>query len=125
MDPLTSLDSIAELIRRRSLEMSSGKLDKRFSEKLSQTKVKHNVAKLQTADDVKLKIVIAINAIDGSDSKKSQKIVGIFVENVLLWKFGEELINDPNFINLVDDVGSLLLKEPLIYEQLNSLAVSR
>jgi hypothetical protein len=125
MDPLTSLDSIAELIRRRSLEMSSGKLDKRFSEKLSQTKVKHNVAKLQTADDVKLKIVIAINAIDGSDSKKSQKIVGIFVENVLLWKFGEELINDPNFTNLVDDVGSLLLKEPLIYEQLNSLAVSR
>jgi hypothetical protein len=125
MDPLTSLDSIAELIRRRSLETSSGKLDKRFSEKLSQTKVKHNVAKLQTADDVKLKIVIAINAIDGSDSKKSQKIVGIFVENVLLWKFGEELINDPNFINLVDDVGSLLLKEPLIYEQLNSLAVSR
>jgi DNA-directed RNA polymerase delta subunit len=122
MDPLSSLDGIAELIRRRASEASSNNLDKNLSVKLSQTRQKHVVAKEKTAESVKLKIVDAIKAINDEDAKKDQKIVGIFVENVLLWQFGEDLINDPNFINLVDEVGAALLKERTYLDQLNKLA---
>lgn len=121
MDPLSSLDSIAELIRRRVSETSSNKIDKSYSDKLSQARQKHAIAKEKTAESVRLKIVKEVKAIDSQDSKKNQKTMGIFVENILLWQFGEDLINDPNFINLVDDVGSALLKESSIIDQLNKL----
>lgn len=121
MDPLSSLDNIAELIRRRVFETSSNKIDKSYSDQLSQARQKHAIAKEKTAESVRLKIVKEVKAIDSHDSKKNQKTMGIFVENVLLWQFGDNLINDPNFINLVDDVGSALLKEPSIIDQLNKL----
>lgn len=121
MDPLSSLDSIAELIRRRASEATSNSLDKSHSDKLSQARQKHLVAKEKTAESVKFKIINAIRAISDQDEKKNQKLVGIFVKNVLLWQFGDELINEPNFISLVDEVSSTLLKEPLVINQLKSL----
>ena len=122
MDPLSSLDSIAELIRRRVSETNSDKIDKSYSDQLSQARQKHAIAKERTAESVRLKIVKEVKAIDSQDSKKNQKTIAIFVENVLLWQFGDDLINDPNFINLVDDVGSALLKESSIIDQLSKLA---
>lgn len=124
MDPLGSLDSIAELIRRRVSEAKSNNIDKTYSDKLSQARQKHAIAKEKTAESVRLKIVKEVKAIDSHDSKKPQKTMGIFVENVLLWQFGEDLINDPNFINLVDDVSSALLKETSIIDELNKFVSS-
>lgn len=121
MDPLSSLDSIADLIRRRASEATSNKADKSHSDKLSQALQKHVIAKEQTAESVKFKIVNAIRAISDQDEKKDQKIVSIFVENVLLWQFGEELINDPSFASLVDEVNSSLLKEPSVINDLKNL----
>lgn len=121
MDPLSSLDSIAELIRRRASETTSNNLDKSYSDKLSQARQKHSVAKEKTAESVKFKIINAIRTISDQDEKKDQKLVSIFVENVLLWQFGDELINDPNFTSLVDEVSSTLSKEPLVINQLKNL----
>ena len=121
MDPLNSLDSISELIRRRALEAATSKLDKSHSDKLSQARQKHIVSKVKTAESVRLKIINAISAIGDNDENKDQKLVGIFVQNVLLWQFGDELINDPSFINLVDEVSATLSKEPLVINQLKSL----
>lgn len=124
MDPLNSLDSIAELIRRRASESSASKLDKSAFEKLSKARQKHALAKQWTAEDVKSKIIIAIKGINSQDPKKNQKLVGVFVENVLLWQFGDELINDLNFINLVEDVSGALLNEKSILDQLHRLVTT-
>lgn len=122
MDPLNSLENIAELIRRRA--SASNKLGGEYTDKLGKARQKHALTKQHTAESVKLKIVKAIKAIDINDVRRNQKSMSIFVESVLLWQFGDELINDPNFINLVDEVGSALLKESSILNQLNKLAAS-
>lgn len=119
--PLNSLDSIAELVRKRALDKVSNKLDKSDSNKLYQASQKHAIVKLQTAEGVRLKIIAAINNIDIHDVKREQKSITIFVENVLLWQFGEELMTDPSFINLVDDVTDIFLNEPALVDQLNKL----
>lgn len=121
MDPLSSLDSIADLIRRRASEATSNKADKNYSDKLSQARQKHVIAKKQTAESIKFKIVNAIRAIRDTDERKNQKLVGIFVENVLLWQLGEELINDPSFASLVDEVSSSLLTESSVINELKNL----
>lgn len=124
MDPLNSLDSIAELIRRRASESSASNLDKSAFEKLSKARQKHVLAKQRTARDIKSKIIIAIKGINSQDPKKNQKLVGIFVENVLLWQFGDELINDLSFINLVEDVSEALSTDGFILDQLDKLVTT-
>lgn len=124
MDPLNSLDSIAELIRRKASANSSDKVDKNYSEKLAQARQKHGITKEHTVESIKLKIIHAVKAIDTQDSKKNQKAIEIFVENVLLWQFGEDLINDPNFKHLVDEVSLALSNESSILDQLNKFVDS-
>lgn len=121
VNPLNSLDGIAELVRRRALANVTNKLDKNDSNKLSQASQKHAIVKKQTAESVRLKIIAAISNIDIHDGKREQKSITIFVENVLLWQFGEELMTDPSFTYLVDDVTDIFLNESALVDQLNKL----
>lgn len=119
MEPINPLDALAELIRRRATE--SNKADKSLANRLTHTNHKHTVTRHQTAESVKLKIIEAIRNIDKSDKRKNQKSVHIFVENILLWQFGDELINDPSFSQLVTDVRDAMLKDPDIAHQIVQL----
>lgn len=42
----------------------------------------------------------------------------------MLWQFGDELMNDANFKNLVDEVSDALLKQPYIIDHLDKLISS-
>lgn len=121
MDPLSSLDNIAELIRRRASEGATSKLDKTYSDKLAKARQKHALEKKKTAENVKHKIVTALQAVNDQEPENYQKMMTIFVENVLLWQFNDALANDPHFRNLVDEVSATLLQEPLVIEQLQKL----
>ena len=122
MDPLSSFDGIAELIRRRVSADAAAKVKSGHTGKLSSSAQKHHLAKKQSAESVKSKIIIALNAIDINDDQKYHKYINVFVENILLWQFGEDLINDPDFIQLTEDVTDLLSKDPAILTQLMQLA---
>jgi hypothetical protein len=125
MNPINSLDSIAEIIRRRASSDLTTKLSSNSSSSQTESKRQAYVAaKQQTAEVVKLKIVEAIKLIDKNDKNRNKKSMNIFVENVLLWQFGEELINDPAFSQLVNEVGELLSNDTKIMEQLFQIAYS-
>ncbi|EUJ10335.1 hypothetical protein Meth11DRAFT_1149 [Methylophilaceae bacterium 11] len=122
MDPLNSLDGIAELIRKRAFGATAANLGKDKTGNISQTK--QDVIQKKTAEKVKLKIVDAVSAISIQDPKRPQKMMSIFVENVLLWQLDEELINDANFVSFVDEVSAQLLNEPMLVDQLTNLIAS-
>ena len=122
MDPLNSLDGIAELIRKRAFGATAANLGKDKTGNISQTK--QHVIQKKTAENVKLKIIDTVRAISIHDPKRPQKLMSIFVENVLLWQLDEELINDANFVSLVDEVSVLLLNEPTFIEQLSCLVIN-
>jgi hypothetical protein len=125
MNPINSLDSIAEIIRRRAGSELTTKLTSNSSSSQTESKRQAYVAaKQQTAEVVKLKIVEAIKLIDKNDKNRNKKSMNIFVENVLLWQFGEELINDSAFSQLVDEVGDALSNDTKIMEQLFQIAYS-
>lgn len=123
MEPINSLDSLAEIIRRRANSELSAKPNS--SSAISQSDIKrqaHILAKQQTVESVKLKIVEAIKLIDKNDKNRNKKSINIFVENILLWQFGEELINDSAFSQLVDEVGEALFSEADMIELLFQIA---
>lgn len=123
MEPINSLDSLAEIIRRRANSELSAKPNS--SSAINQSDIKrqaHILAKQQTVESVKLKIVEAIKLIDKNDKNRNKKSINIFVENILLWQFGEELINDSAFSQLVDEVGEALFNEADMMELLFQIA---
>lgn len=63
-------------------------------------------SKSSTYDPETLEALIGqrINSIDRDDPNRGRKAFRVFLESVLLSHFGEHLINDPKFYQLVDDV---------------------
>lgn len=55
-----------------------------------------------------------VKALDPDDPKRGRKAFRIFLESVLLSEFGEDLINDPGFYQMVDDVQTAMEQEPQI-----------
>jgi hypothetical protein len=53
-----------------------------------------------------------IKSIDRDDPKRGRKAFRVFLESVLLAQFGEQLINDPQFYQIVDDVQSAMERDP-------------
>jgi hypothetical protein len=45
-----------------------------------------------------------IKAIEGDDPQRGRKVFRVFLESVLLAHFGEQLINDPAFYQIVDNI---------------------
>lgn len=75
-------------------------------------------ARKRTANDGDLASVIArrVSAIDPNDPDRPRKAFRVFLESVLLAEFGEALMNDARFFQLVDDVQKQMESEPEIAE---------
>ncbi|MCB5191895.1 hypothetical protein LG198_14270 [Methylobacillus arboreus] len=121
MDPLSPLDGIAELIRRKVAAESLNKGQFQALGKAGQSQAKTTQSDKPNADAIKHKVVTQIKGISGDDPKRSHKAVTLFVENILAWQFGDELRNDPGFSELVENVVEVLEKEPAIVQQLIAL----
>jgi len=53
-----------------------------------------------------------IKAIDRDDPNRGRKTFRVFLESILLSEFGEDLINDPQFYRIVDDVQHQMETDP-------------
>jgi len=62
--------------------------------------------------DISALIGQRIRAIDRDDPNRGRKTFRVFVESILLSEFGEELINDPQFYRIVDDVQQQMETDP-------------
>jgi hypothetical protein len=55
-----------------------------------------------------------IKAIGPDDPGRGRKTFRVFIESMLLAQFGEDLINDPQFYRLVDDVQQEMEADPAL-----------
>lgn len=118
MDSIKGLDGISELLRRRiagdvSVRSRTSKtLGRAFESACSEGSQKQSVEALRE------RVASSLDAISFDDPARHRKITRLFVENVLTWQFGGELITDPGFTALVDEVQVMLENEPSVVEQL-------
>ena len=62
--------------------------------------------------DLATLIALRVNEIDRDDPQRGRKAFRVFLEAVLLSHFGEQLINEPQFHQLVDGVHDALEADP-------------
>ena len=67
------------------------------------------------------KIAERVRAIDPDDAQRGQKSTLIFLESVLRWEYGEGLLNDPRFFNMLDEIQSGMESDPAIRNKLKKL----
>lgn len=109
MDPINPLDQMTELLRKRiatEVSVKSTSVNKGKSTSVSDKAI---LGRISTGE-LNTKIVTQIKQIEPNDAQRNQKAMHIFLENVLIWQFGDELLNDSDFSRLVSEVKEALEK---------------
>jgi hypothetical protein len=118
MDPINNVGHLVEVLRKQLAESQKN------SGATFKTGATSNAAKnigRPSVEDLQKKIREKLNRIDINDPKSRQKSVQVFLESVLLWEFGERLMDDPKFYALLNDVQTSMESDPEVSESLSTL----
>lgn len=111
MDPIHSLDALSALLRSRiANEIASEKRSSKLQQ--ATTNDKTQISKKPTKQELQSSLKQAIEALDPKAEDFASKASQVFVRGVLLWQFGEGLVNDPRFDEMVDEVQAAIANQP-------------
>lgn len=113
MSTISPVQQIVAAIRQQAASRSAS-----FDARLHKKEV-HKTPSRQ-ARDLGALIAQRILAIDRDDPSRGRKTFRVFVESMLLSEFGEDLINDPQFYRLVDDVQQEMEGDPALQGSINT-----
>jgi hypothetical protein len=118
MDPIKGMNQITRLLRQKLAQRSST---------LPGTGTAEPHAALQAGpatragiDEIKRKIGARIKALS-DDDRKGPKAVQIFVEVVITWEFGDQLLHDPQFTNLSREIVQAISENPDARKKMQAL----
>lgn len=114
MQPVDNIAQVMQVLRRQMAEnlermRSSGKLGAAQPAAPAVRNVRQTVER-------------RIKSIDADDPRYLEKAASLFVESVLLAEFGDGLVNDPEFRDLVGQVQSALLADAELSGDVGRLA---
>ena len=111
MDPVSRLDQVLQVIGRQMSERAS-RLD--AGTKSSASGPSTRAARRASLAALKSKVQERLRALDPNDARRSDKARRIFLESVLAWQFGDELLLDRGFEEIVSGVQDALRAHPEI-----------
>lgn len=115
----SSIDSVNQLVSLIRAQLSSR--SDAVSTASRQNKRAPSSAKSDTAArSLQSLITQRIKAIDPNDSQRGRKAFRIFLESILLFHFGENLINDPQFYQMVDEIQTTMEADTDIRQQIDA-----
>ena len=74
------------------------------------------------ADEMASLVLRRIRSIEPADPDRRRKAFRIFIESVLLFEIGPDLVNDPAFHAIVDEVESCMRSEPRLWRDIDTAA---
>ena len=107
---MTSIGNVQQIVAviRQQLATRASPLDPR----LRRGEGPGGAAAKSPPKDIAALIGQRIKAIDRDDPNRGRKTFRVFLESILLSEFGEDLINDPQFYRIVDDVQHQMETDP-------------
>lgn len=113
MDPIKPLSALNALLglrlasRRGEQGAASGKAAHGAPDSVMMT-VSGGAA---TLEELRRRVGDALQSIDSADPDRRRKTATIFAEHVLRWQFGDDILNDARFVDLLDEVSAVLEQE--------------
>jgi hypothetical protein len=109
------LNGVVEVLRRQIAE-SARRLDVRGKP----SKAPDTVGARPPLQDVKRRIKERLEAIPGNDPDRTRKAQRVFIEAVLTWEFGDTLLLDQRFEEMMDRVQEGLAAAPNVTQQFDA-----
>ena len=75
----------------------------------------------RTLDSLRTTLSSRLRAVEGNERERKRGRARIFVESVLVWEFGEDLLGDPEFDAIVGRVEENLLADDQLADRLGDL----
>ena len=116
MDPVNSLNNIIKTLRQRLHNQDATKLKNKKTTTSNKAEKKDKIS----LQELKINTINKAKAVD-PENKNPQLKTQILLESILIWEFGEELINDPQFEPMRRDIQDAIASDPSLVEKLNSL----
>jgi hypothetical protein len=118
VDPVNSLSQVLSVLRRQMSERAS-KLGSHSA--LSQSRSAESAITADALLEVQRKVQERIRALDPNDERRQNKAVRLFLEGVFSHEFGDSMLTDPAFYNLIDDVQTAMESDSQIDQALRRM----
>lgn len=118
MDPVNGLGQIVQVLRKKLADTStSAPIKSNTSRKSTGTK---STQKKSSPEEIKKKIGELIQAIPESDYTDA-KATTVFVEVIVTWELGDEILQDPKFGELTREVAKLITGNRELQEKMSQI----
>lgn len=118
MDPVNGLNQIMQVLRRRLGKSAPD--SNRPSKPATKPATGTRTTVKPGSDEILRRIGDRIHALN-PDEKRGTKAMQIFIESVLVWEFGEELLQDPRFTEIAREVQHTINENELARQKLTTL----
>jgi hypothetical protein len=119
---MASIDSVSQIVATIRAEMAARVTvsEQQVRAEKARLENKTKVAPLPEQQQRMAELISQrVKSLDPDDPKRGKKAFRIFLESVLLAEFGDNLINDPDFYQMVDDVQHAMEQDPKIAEAIS------
>lgn len=120
MDPINGLNNIMEILRRQIAD-NAQRLDR--SGKAGRSSISRNEPKAGKPSPHELRALIhdRIKGLDPREPHYRHKAKRLFLESVMAWEFGSNIVRDQEFSELIADIQETLETTPEIERQFDGL----
>lgn len=124
MDSVGRLNNIIEVLRRQIAE--NGRRMEATGKNTLSSKAQTGSGPMARPGlpELKLRLQARLRHLDPADPDKARKSQKLFLESVLAWEFGDSLLLDRRFGDLVEEIHKTLASHPDIEKQLTDLLVT-
>lgn len=119
MDKINGLNQIVEILQSRLSK--SNKKEKSSTTKSPKTKAETRSSEKHTIEDLEIKISSKFKSLNKNSQDYKRTAVNIFIDEVLVWEFGNNIIADPEFSKLKEKIYNSFLENRTLDENFEKI----
>ncbi len=121
MDPISGLSEIMRLLQRQLAEKKQQSEGLEPTDGQASTPAKRaTTAAKASPEEIQRRIGERIRMLD-PEERQGPRAAQVFVESVLVWEFGEELLDDPDFAELTRQVRAAMTDDPMLWRKVQGV----
>lgn len=120
MEPINGLNNVMEILRRQIAD-SAKRLDRSGNgSKLGTSRTSQKAGKT-SPDELRALIHDRIQGLDPGKAQDQRRAKRVFLESVMAWEFGNDIVRDQEFNDMIADIQETLETMPEIKHQFDGL----